>query len=286
MDLVDKMITLISHFWNEEFLLPFWIKHHLPMFDHVVLIDYDSTDRSAEIIRDLAPHWEIRQSRNKIFEANAVDQEVMDIESEFRGWKVCLNTTEFLVHSDVRSFLRDFETRRPDALGLVTLGLIIADTEAEEHQAIRTEEPLVLQRTHGYIEHQYAPVKQCGRLRLGRYRLLHKAIHGHYHKGRHGTDLPNIVHRIDPGYKFSDILPEDVLHVAAFAYAPMAHIRPRKLAIQTRIPKDRIRHHHRITPQELQQQYEEARTKSIDLLTIPLYKKQLELCEYSSSDIL
>src|SRR6516164_5807036 len=52
-------LTLISHFWNEEFLLPYWLRHHLPLFDHGVLIDYTSTDRSVEIIHELAPHWEV-----------------------------------------------------------------------------------------------------------------------------------------------------------------------------------------------------------------------------------
>jgi FkbM family methyltransferase len=40
------MTTLIGHFRNEEYLLPWWLRHHVPMFDHGVLIDYSSTDAS------------------------------------------------------------------------------------------------------------------------------------------------------------------------------------------------------------------------------------------------
>ena len=48
--------TVITHFWNEEILLPYWLKHHLELFDHGILINYRSTDKSVEIIKELAPH--------------------------------------------------------------------------------------------------------------------------------------------------------------------------------------------------------------------------------------
>src|SRR5207247_662034 len=98
-------ITLISHFWNEEFLFPYWLRHHYAMFDRGVLIDYASTDRSRQIIQELAPAWEIRPSANKWFDARDVDEEVMAIEREFDGWKIVLNTTEFLLCEDLRQFL-------------------------------------------------------------------------------------------------------------------------------------------------------------------------------------
>lgn len=81
-------LTLISHFWNEEFLLPYWLRQHYPLFDHGVLIDYASTDRSLEIIRELAPSWEVRPSANPWFDARDCDAEVMTIEREFAGWKI------------------------------------------------------------------------------------------------------------------------------------------------------------------------------------------------------
>ena len=44
--------TVLCHFYNEEWILPFWLKHHREIFDHGIMIDYNSTDRSVEIIRD------------------------------------------------------------------------------------------------------------------------------------------------------------------------------------------------------------------------------------------
>lgn len=96
------MLTLISHIFNEEYLLPFWLEYHMNMFDHGIIIDYYSTDRSVEIIRKYCPTWEIITTRNinkdgsPNFKAEDVDLEVMDIESRISGLRICLNTTEFL----------------------------------------------------------------------------------------------------------------------------------------------------------------------------------------------
>src|SRR5260221_3505935 len=97
-------LTVISHFRNEEVYLPFWLRHHTRLFDHGVMIDYRSSDRSVEIVRELAPTWEIRPSRNEKFHSASIDREVMDIETEFSGWKMCLNVTEFLSHDELRKF--------------------------------------------------------------------------------------------------------------------------------------------------------------------------------------
>jgi hypothetical protein len=88
--------TLISHFYNEEYLLPWFCKHHAPMFDHGIMVDYASTDRSREIIQELCPNWEIRPSRNEYCISPGVEEEIMEIEAEVDGWRICLNTTEFL----------------------------------------------------------------------------------------------------------------------------------------------------------------------------------------------
>ena len=89
--------TVLCHFYNEEWILPFWLKHHRDIFEHGIMIDYHSTDQSASIIRDFCPTWEIRTSRNDNFSPQAVDDEVMEIEATLEGWRTCLNATEFLV---------------------------------------------------------------------------------------------------------------------------------------------------------------------------------------------
>ena len=88
--------TVLSHFYNEEYLLPWWLKHHRKIFDHGIMVDYDSTDRSRDIIRELCPTWEIVTSRHRQFECMLIDQEIADLEANLSGWRMCLNTTEFL----------------------------------------------------------------------------------------------------------------------------------------------------------------------------------------------
>jgi hypothetical protein len=98
------MRTIISHFWNEEYLLPWWIKHHRGMFDEAVLINWGSTDRSLAEIKKHAPsRWKVINTKWKLpLESHqgfapALDEEVMEIEGGLTGWRICLNTTEFLI---------------------------------------------------------------------------------------------------------------------------------------------------------------------------------------------
>lgn len=88
--------TVVSHFYNEEYLLPWWLKHHRSIFDHGIMINYNSTDRSCEIIKELCPTWDIIPSRNEYFDGLLVDEEVQDIEETIQGWRTALNITEFL----------------------------------------------------------------------------------------------------------------------------------------------------------------------------------------------
>ncbi|CAF2213964.1 unnamed protein product, partial [Rotaria magnacalcarata] len=94
------------------FLLPYWIRHHASMFDMAILIDYNSTDQSLEIIRREAPtSWKVVSSRNKDFDSQLVDEEVVEYEKMHpNAWKIVLNTPEFLVHSNLRQMLADIES--------------------------------------------------------------------------------------------------------------------------------------------------------------------------------
>lgn len=89
--------TIISHFYNEEYLLPQWLGHHKKFFDHGILIDYNSTDSSCDIIKTICPEWTVIKTKNEYFDSKEIDIEISQIEKDIEGWKICLNTTEFLV---------------------------------------------------------------------------------------------------------------------------------------------------------------------------------------------
>jgi len=96
-------LTLISHIFNEEYLLPFWLEYHSKIFDNGIIIDYCSTDNSMQIVKKFCPHWQIVKTRNVLkdgrpnFEAGLVDSEVIDIEKTISGFKIALNVTEWFI---------------------------------------------------------------------------------------------------------------------------------------------------------------------------------------------
>ncbi len=171
------MKTVICHFYNEEWLLPWWLKHHKHIFDHGIMIDYASTDRSCEIIREICPSWEIRPSRNKYFNGWDIDNEVMDIEKTLDGWRMALNVTEFLYGNT--DHLDDDPTPRQYFIS----NNVFVDMENIEKGPIELshDRPLHQQRYWGYHDTGKGDFFFWGR--------FNRSIHNHgnikYTAGRH-----------------------------------------------------------------------------------------------------
>lgn len=174
--------VVICHFYNEEYLLPWWLKHHSRIFDHGIMINYASTDRSVEIIRELCPTWDIIPSRNETFDAATCDREVQDWEGIVGGWRVALNVTEFLYGN------YDHLNDRDEDQQYFISNYVFADMEdLEKGPAILDHNiPLYQQRYWGYHED-----KHYGRVRPGgTCRRMNRSIHNYpmdysQHSGRH-----------------------------------------------------------------------------------------------------
>lgn len=196
--------TIISSFYNEEYLLPWWLEHHKNMFDHGIMIDYDSTDESVNIIKSICPDWDIVVSRNKEFGAVVVDQEVMDIEQNISGWKTCLNTTEFLI-GDLS--VLDCEE------SLITFPCF-AMVDNEPGVLPTYELPLVEQKLHGihYKEGSFA---------IRRARSMHRYDRIEYPLGRHFESYNT-----------------EKLAVLWYGFSPFnAAVAKRKMQIQNKMPE-------------------------------------------------
>lgn len=89
--------TIISHFYNEQYLLPKWLEHYRNHFDHGVLINYNSFDDSCDIIREMCPSWEIIESEHEKFSPVTLGPQINKIVSQIDEWKTIMNTTEFLI---------------------------------------------------------------------------------------------------------------------------------------------------------------------------------------------
>ena len=193
-----KKLTIISHIYNEEYLLHWWLKHHKDIADHGIIIDYHSTDRSLEIVKEICPDWTIITSRNEKFQADLVDAEVMDIESTIDGFKLCLNTTEFFVPKEDLNEL--FDDQLPNIAYKIARARII---DNDETNIVSPEESLVEKKNFGFIgdDFNWAEFK---------YRYSHNYKTGEYTLGRHSCWLPNIknIESLIYQYQFAPWTPE------------------------------------------------------------------------------
>lgn len=134
--------TLISHFYNEEYMLPWFLNHHKQIFDHGIMIDYHSTDHSVDVIKEICPTWDIITSRNNDFQADMIDVEVNELERGITGWKICLNVTEQLIG--------DYTVMNTDAPNEIYVpSIFMVDTEYQTRTA-NPDSPLYEQYRNGF----------------------------------------------------------------------------------------------------------------------------------------
>ena len=203
---------VFSHIKNEEDLLPQWLHHHKRMFDHGVIIDYGSTDNSINIIKEICPTWDIISPTENF--GSCVNC-IQSIEEKYNGWKIALNTTEFLFIDDLKKFIIEFEIKYPDLIGVRCRGCVLVDQN--NNDSYNKDIPLLKQKTNGYfeedteylIDNKYIseqPIyneeefikKTAIHISIGidgRSRLLHKAFNGAYTQGRHATHHLNVFPR-------------------------------------------------------------------------------------------
>lgn len=255
------MRTVICHFYNEEYLLPWWLKHHLPLFDYGILIDHGSTDRSAEICRELAPNWRLVRSRLTHFDAYLTDLEVMNYEQEMVGWKIALTVTEFLVCSVPLAQLEASLTEM-GRIGCAASGMLVIDDDPA--QIPTYDRPLPLQKHFGIDDNAIPTVEE--RMRIGniggqptRNRFYHHNAVGMYTPGRHGSYLP------DASFRILNLM------VMVFHYAPWTERTiARKMQIANKLnPADVARgwgNHHLRNAETLQGDYARKREVSVDFM--------------------
>lgn len=213
METVEKFplkLTVLTNVYNEEYMLPFWLEHHRKIFDHGVVFNWDSTDKSMDIVRQMCPTWDIIQSPMKYFDALENDALLMNEELKHDGYKMVLNTTEFLLSTrPIRELL-----------------------SPERNSYYMTQVPSVLSRAAVQDPQNLKELFQgIERFSIGgdplnnrNGRCIHSWDHGHYSLGRHEKTLP-----------CTGELPFHVLWFGFYPWNEKFH--KRKLQIKDKIPQ-------------------------------------------------
>jgi UDP-glucose 4-epimerase len=200
--------TLLTNVFNEEYLLPFWLNHHKNMFDEIIVIDYNSTDKSMEICKSICPDCKIIKTRNEYFDAVKIDVEFMDIENGIEGIKMVLNTTEFLFcETTVKDIFIDYNYN-------ISYAVTAVSPYSINNYSINNIYELFSNLLNSDIVYHH----ERGT------RQIHNFPNGNYGCGRHNT--------------FNYSIPTNKAHIIWFGYYPMnENLIKRKLQIQQNIPE-------------------------------------------------
>jgi len=163
-------LTVLTNVYNEEYLMPFWLEHHRKIFDHGIVFDWGCTDRSMDIVREMCPTWEIRKVPHEKFDAELNDIMFMYAEMEFDGYKLGLNTTEFLVSPEP---IRTYLTEEPNGYYPLTSHIALSTKDVQR--------PNTLRELFDGIEYIETGERK--------FRMIHSCDHGHYSLGRHERTL-------------------------------------------------------------------------------------------------
>ena len=225
---VKHNTILISHFYNEDALLTQWIRHHAPLFDCAVLIDYNSTDKSRDIIKREAPDsWNTVASHNREFGAMAIDAEVSGYENSFDNnhWRLALTTTEFLFSVGLRREDNPIfeELEGTNAIRIPSL-TVVDDENAPSNDV---SQALIRQKNRFYFQDGASGV-------LSPEEELY--VNNHYNRFMHRIrDFRNPYHIGRHDFRHSST--QKNMHILKYVYGPFPELYSRKLQIKTRMPE-------------------------------------------------
>ena len=231
-------VVLFSHFYNEELLLPFWIDHHRHMFDYAMLVNFNSTDRSVDIIRSRAPEgWKVHHWGSN-FDLVKFRKDFMANEKMFPdSWKIFLTTTEFLVHDDLSTLL--MQESMPSAFRFRSYVMV-----GDDSKPLVDHVPLLQQRS----TYTVAPLTHEVFHLSGDFFNASNGVNYIYSRIMHSFDRMKYTNGLHHGAEFNVDRFSNEGFIVKFAFTPWPETINRKLQISSRIPQEYLkigmaRHH-------------------------------------------
>jgi len=103
-------VEVFSYFWNEEYLMPYFLRHYAPLATRITLFDNDSTDRSIEIAKTcpkvVVKRYDSGNTLDSLSQLHMLNNCWREAESD---WVIVCALDEFLYHPDLLGFLEATE---------------------------------------------------------------------------------------------------------------------------------------------------------------------------------
>lgn len=235
-------LTVFTNVYNEEYMLPFWLEHHKKIFDHGVVFDWACTDSSIDIIKKMCPTWKIIKAPFEYFDAFENDILLMNEELKHDGYKVVLNTTEFLISPRP---IREILSPERNSYYANIVPSVLSTKLIQEPNSLKELFEGIEKVCIGGINETNRGI-----------RTIHSWDHGHYSLGRHAFTLP-----------ITNSIPFFIIWFGFYPWNSKFH--KRKLQIKDRIPQSDYdkgsSHQHR----ETLEGNEQRRLKSLEFSVLP-----------------
>ena len=265
------MATVIMTFYNEEYLLPWWIKHHSKIFEDGILVDYHSTDRSYEICKELCPsHWKIVKSVNNDFASDGIDGELQFYERTVSGFKMPLTTAEFLF-TPTPLYNIDHFCLQNNIDYFRAFGVCMVDTNPEELTTY--DKHLYAQKHHGmitgYVGPSYNPLPDYFKCFFSR--CYHNKPYGDYAPGRHWLNN-----------RYNEFLAPDVFTLK-YKYSPWNRTTIDRIQqFKSRVPQSDLDTNkggtHCLSEAQYVEEYEHYLSTAHDLMENSAFKAAFDYC--------
>jgi glycosyltransferase involved in cell wall biosynthesis len=123
-------IDLYASCWNEERIIPFFLRHYEPIVDRIIILDDGSTDRSRELLA-ASPKVEVRRLRQGESYILVQMEELNHCWKESRGradWVfICDMDEQIYHHRDLRSYLEQCKNAGVTILNPVGVDMVSVD---------------------------------------------------------------------------------------------------------------------------------------------------------------